>query len=191
MPTSWLARIKKTGQLTVFNKAGTWADSVNAAMRTFNSLPFSVQLVAEKKETSANIVVLLATGPQQYMRDGVTIQTNASFKLDYLHGQTSTLTDERTREIYFAAIFLPGKVPKPAKGHKEVIIVHEFIHACGVPEHEKTPDGGIMYDIMTTSNGGLKEATPKGKAMPPIRVGPQTLCRVQSVWGAETTCKDK
>jgi hypothetical protein len=29
-----------------------------------------------------------------------------------------------------------------------------------------------MCDIMTTSNGGLKEDTTEGEAMPPIRVGP-------------------
>jgi len=35
MPTSWLGRIKKTGQLTVFNKAGAWTDSVDTAIGTF------------------------------------------------------------------------------------------------------------------------------------------------------------
>ena len=135
--------------------------------------------------------MLLANGPQQYKYYGDTVKTDSSFKLDYPHGQTSTLTDKRTHEIYFAAIFLLGKIPKLTKGRKEVIIVREFIHACGVPEHEKTPHGGIMYDIMTTSNGGLKEDTTEGEAMPPIRVGPQTLCRMRTVWSDSGTCEDK
>ena len=32
MPTPWLKRIRKTGQLTVFNKATAWADSVSTAI---------------------------------------------------------------------------------------------------------------------------------------------------------------
>jgi hypothetical protein len=105
-----------------------------------------------------------------------------SFKFDQFHGLTITLTDTRLNAIFFAVIFLPGKLPKPAKGQKEVMIVHEFIHACGVPEHETTPDGGIMYDIMVPSNGGLQEGSKQAKPMPPIRVGPRTLSRVESVW---------
>ena len=179
MPTPWLKRIRETGQLTVFNKGGVWADSVNAAIATFNSLPFDVELVAAKDEKSANVVVILASGAQQYTREGHAIQTGPSFKSDQFQGVTHTLTDMRLNAIFFAVIFLPGKLPKPAKGQKEVMIVHEFIHACGVPEHEGT---GIMYDIMVPSNGGLQEGDKKYKPMPPIRVGPQTLSRVESVW---------
>jgi hypothetical protein len=182
MPTPWLKRIRETGQLTVFNKGGAWVNSVNAAITTFNTLPFSVGLVAAKEEKSANVVVILANAPQHYTRDGKTVKTDASFEFNQFHGQTTTLTDERLNAIFFAVIFLPGKLPKPAKGQKEVMIVHEFIHACGVDEHETTPNGGIMYDIMVPSNGGLQEATKQGEPMPPIRVGPQTLSRVQSVW---------
>ena len=184
MPFPWLKRIRDTGQLTVFNKAGTWTDSVNAAIKTFNTLPFeNIELVAEKNEKSANVVVVLADGPTSYTRDGNTTQPGPDFKPDKYAGDTRTLRDGRLNEIFFAAIFLPGKLPKSlTKGQKEVMIVHEFIHACGVPEHETTPDGGIMYDIMVTSNGGLQEGSRQGKPMPPIRVGPKTLSRVQSVW---------
>lgn len=72
MPVPWPKRIRETGQLTVFNDAGVWADAVDSAMKTFNSLAFNVQLVAAEKETSANIVVLLATGPLTYTHDGTT-----------------------------------------------------------------------------------------------------------------------
>ena len=180
MPTPWLKRIRETGQLAVFNKGGVWADSVNAAIKTFNSLPFSVELVAEKEEKSANVVVILANGPQQYKREGHTVQTDASFKFDQFHGLTITLTDTRLNAIFFAAIFLPGKLPKSlTKGQKEVVIVHEFIHACGVPEHEAT---GIMNGYMEPSNGGLKEWGVQAPPMPPIRLGSLTLNRVESVW---------
>ncbi|MGA2648604.1 MAG: hypothetical protein ABSF15_28305 [Candidatus Sulfotelmatobacter sp.] len=189
MPTPWLKRIASTGQLTVFNKAGAWTDSVNTAIASFNNLAFGVSLVAEKKEKSANIVVILANGPEQYRYGADTIKTTRDFTLDWLHGETITLTDHKLNAIFFAAVFLPGKSKKPTKGKKEVIIVHEFIHACGIPEHEKTSHAGIMYDFMAESNDGLKEATPDGKEMPPIRVGPQTLCRMQMLWSGAKTCK--
>jgi len=182
MPTPWLNRIRETGQLTVFNKGGAWINSINAAIRTFNTLPFSVKLVAAKEEKSANVVVILAHAPQHYTRDGTTVDTDRGYNFDQFQGDTETFTEKRLNAIFFAVIFLPGKLHKPSAGQKEVMIVHEFIHACGVDEHETTPHGGIMYDIMVPSGEGLKEATNEGETMPPIRVGPQTLSRVQSVW---------
>ena len=181
MPFPWLKRIRDTGQLTVFNKAGTWTDSVNAAIKTFNTLPFeNIELVAEKNEKSANVVVILADGPTSYTRDGNTTQPGPDFKPDKYAGDTRTLRDGRLNEIFFAAIFLPGKLPKSlTKGQKEVMIVHEFIHACGVLEHEGT---GIMYNPMEPRNGGLKEWGVEAPPMPPIRLGSVTLNRVESVW---------
>jgi hypothetical protein len=189
MPTPWLKRIASTGQLTVFNKAGAWTDSVNKAIASFNNLAFGVTLVAEKKEKSANVVVILANGPEQYKYGSDTTKTTADFTVARLHGETRTLIDDKLNAIFFAAVFLPGKSKKATKGQKEVIIVHEFIHACGIPEHETTSDAGIMYDYMAETNDGLKEATPDGKEMPPIRVGPKTLCRMQMLWSGAKTCK--
>jgi hypothetical protein len=184
MPIPWPKRIRDTGQLTVFNDAGVWADSVDAAMKTFNSLPFSVQLVAEEKETSANIVVLLANGPQTYTHDGTTAQTGAKFKFDELHGQTSLFQSSRRNEMLFAVTFLPGKVPNPTHGQKEVIIVHEFIHASGGMGNDEHDSIGIFVGYMQTADGGMIEYLHDEGAqpMPPIRVGPRTLTKMQTVW---------
>jgi hypothetical protein len=189
MSTPWLKRIATTGQLTVFNKAGAWTDSVNKAIASFNNLAFGVTLVAGKKESSADVVVLLAHGPQQYKHGPDTTATSEDFTVERLHGETRTLIDKRLDAIFFAAVFLPGKSKNVTKGQKEVIIVHEFIHACGVEEHETTSHAGIMYDIMTPEGDGLKEPTPDGEKMPPIRVGPLTLCRMQKLWSGAKTCK--
>jgi hypothetical protein len=187
MPTPWLERIRDAGQLKVFNKAANWADAVHGAITLFNTLPFNVQMVAEKQEKSANVVLLLASGAQQYKYYGDTVGTDSSFKGDTLHGDTQTLIDEKKNEIFFAAVFLPGKA-KPTKGQKEVVLVHELIHACGVQEHESI---GIMFAQMKEADGGLIEYLPDkdAKPMPPIRVGPQTLCRMQTVWGGTGSCK--
>jgi len=202
MPTPWLKRIQEGGQLTVFNKGGTWAHSVGKALATFNSLGFPVKRVSEKEEKKANIVAKVSQGPDSYDYYGNTAKTPSGFTADGLHGATSTLTEvndrKKTFEIIFAAIFLPGKA-QATDGQREAVVVHEFIHACGLDGG--MPDGrknkkqdhdseGIMYDIMVTSGNGLLEGTrPKGvKPMPPIRVGGQTRCKIQMIWGSEA-CK--
>jgi hypothetical protein len=184
MPKPWPKRIRDTGQLTVFNNAGVWADSVDAAMKTFNSLPFNVQLVAEEKETSANIVVLLATGPLTYSHDGTTVQTDAKFKFDELHGQTSLLQSSRSHEMLFAVTFLPGKVPDATHGQKEVIIVHEFIHASGGMGNDEHDSNGVFFGYMQAVDGGMLEYLHDegAKPMPPIRVGSRTLIKMQTMW---------
>lgn len=199
MPTPWLNRIRKTGQLTVHNKAGAWATAVDTAMTTFNSLGLGVKLVSEKEEKGANIVVKLSNGSEVYKYYGDTAM--AKFPADKLHGQTSTLTDTKKMEIFFAVIFLPGKVNKASSKQKEVIVVHEFIHACGLngllpnggmdpnEDHDST---GIMFAQMETDGDGLIEYLhdKDAKPMPPIRVGGQTRCKAQMLWGAEACKKD-
>jgi len=187
MATPWIKRIKDTGQLSVFNKATAWSDAAHAAITAFNQLSLGVKLVAAKDEKSANIVLVLASGHQQYTYGGDTTTTDSDFKPDRLHGETNVFEDDRLKAIFFAVIFLPGKV-KGTKKQREVIVVHEFIHACGVEEHESV---GIMFAQMKESDGGLIEYLPDAgaKAMPPIRVGPQTLCKVRMLWAGGGACK--
>ena len=74
------------------------------------------------------------------------------------------------------------------KKQKEVIVVHEFIHAAGMDEHD---DRGIMFPQMGESGDGLIEYLhDKGsKAMPPIRVGGQTACIMNMLWSGGAACK--
>jgi|SRR5580658_6710637 hypothetical protein len=184
MPIPWPKRIRETGQLKVFNNAGVWSDSVDAAMKTFNSLAFNVQLVAEENEASANIVVLLATGPLTYSHDGTTAQTDAKFPFDQLHGQTAMYKSVRSHEMLFAVIFLPGKVPGATHGQKEVITVHEFIHASGGMGNDEHDSNGVFFGSMQAADGGLIEYLHEAdtKPMPPMRVGSRTLIKMQAMW---------
>ena len=61
MAIPWIKKIREGGQLTVFNKANTWTDAVNASIDAFNRLSFGVTLTKAKDEKSANIVLVLAT----------------------------------------------------------------------------------------------------------------------------------
>jgi hypothetical protein len=184
----WIKKIREGGQLTVFNKANTWTDAVNASIDAFNRLSFGVTLVKAKDEKSANIVLVLANGHTEYTYQGTTVTPGAGFSPDRLHGKTRAYYYEQSpKEIFFAVTFLPGKV-NGTKKQKEVIVVHEFIHAAGMDEHD---DRGIMFAQMGEDGDGLIEYLhDKGsKAMPPIRVGGQTACIMNMLWSGGAACK--
>ncbi|WP_367870341.1 hypothetical protein [Luteolibacter sp. Populi] len=199
MPTPWLKRIRTTGQLTVHNRAGAWAVAVDAAISKFNVLGFPVKLAAEKVETSANVVVKLSNGAETYTHYGDS--ATAQFDAAKLHGQTSTMADKKRNAIFFAVIFLPGKVPNVTAEQKEIITIHELIHACGLDggrgdgtydkQGQDHDSMGIMVANMKVDGKGLIEYMPdkNAKAMPPIRIGTQTICKLQRIWTA-TGCAD-
>ena len=198
MPTPWLKRIRSTGQLTVYNKAGAWAVAVDSALAKFRTLGLAVKLEPGKEEKSANVVVKLSDGSETYSYYGDT--ATAQFNASIMHGQTSTLADQKKNEIFFAVIFLPGKVRNVTPEQKELIIIHELIHACGLDgglgngTHDKNQDHdieGIMVANMKVDGKGLIEYMPmkNAKAMPPIRVGTQTLCKLRGIWSTDG-CKE-
>jgi len=205
MPTPWFRRVKQAGELTVFNNGGTWSSDVEKALATFNGLGFPVKLVKTTDEKNALIKVKLAMGPDSVSSWGNTVSTKSDFDPSFLHGLTVPLTEiherKRTFEIIFAGIFLPGKAEATSK-QREVIVVHEFIHACGLDggqtDGSKDAKGqdhdvvGIMFPQMKTQGDGLIEYLAEKDAAPmtPIRVGSQTRCKIQMIWGTEACRND-
>jgi hypothetical protein len=205
MPTPWFRRVKQAGELTVFNNGGTWSSDVEKALATFNGLGFPVKLVKTTDEKNALIKVKLAMGPDSVSSWGNTVSTKSDFDPSFLHGLTVPLTEiherKRTFEIIFAGIFLPGKAEATSR-QREVIVVHEFIHACGLDEGQtdgsKDAKGqdhdvvGIMFPQMKTQGDGLIEYLAEKDAAPmtPIRVGSQTRCKIQMIWGTEACRND-
>lgn len=191
MPIKWLKRIRNTGKLTFLNEATAWAGAINSAKNTFNNLHFNVKLeeVTEKKE--ANIVLILAYGAAHYNYYGDTVATKSDFKGDVLHGSTNSLVDAKRNEIFFSAIFLPAKVKDVTDKQKEAVVVHEFIHACGMASVKGSSEDhdsyGIMFDSMAKEGDGLIEYLhEKGtKSMPPIRCGSKTIGIMQELWSAK------
>ncbi|HZZ81887.1 MAG TPA: hypothetical protein VFE62_25525 [Gemmataceae bacterium] len=206
MPTPWLKSIKEGKKLAVFNSASSWAVPIKAAVNTFNGLKFGVTLALVDDEKKANIVLRVATGPDTYdwpgnsAYEGTTVKTRTDFTPSRLHGQTTTIKDPSINEIMFAVTFLPGNIVNATDRQKEVVVVHEFIHACGLDGGRgagKQDPGqdhdivGIMVAQMTQDGTGLIEILPdKGaKPMTPIRVGGQTLCLMQMLWAGGKECK--
>src|SRR5258708_38913475 len=111
MPTPWYRRVRAAGELTVFNKAGTWSAAADKARATFNGLAFPVKLKATDDEKNANIVVKLSMGADSQDSWGKTASTGSHFDPKILHGLTVPLTDihekpKKTFEAIFAAGFL-------------------------------------------------------------------------------------
>ena len=198
MPTPWLDKVKQTKKLLIYNDAGAWKSAVEKAIKTFNSLGFPVTLVDETDVDKANIYVKLAMGPDSHtfksrFYGDPDVSTSRKFNPEWPHGDTRLVVDPDRSAVAFAATFLPGKLNNPSEGLKEVVIIHEFIHGCGLDggigggKTDGTQDhdsAGIMYDIMVPDGNGLIEGSkPSGvAAMPPIRVGGRTICKLKSIW---------
>jgi hypothetical protein len=180
MSNEWFGRFRDGRELPYVNKATTWKAPVEAAIVSFNRLSLGVRLVPAKEEKDALIAFVLANGPTKYPFPGGVAETKPDFKPDGLHGQTAAQIDKRNK-IYFAAVFLPGKVDKTTKEQREMVVVHEIIHACGMDEHDTE---GIMYDKFRDAGSGLIELEhPEGaKGMPPIRVGGMTSSIMRKLW---------
>lgn len=140
-------------------------------------------------EKEANIVIILASGADQYNYYGDLVTTKVDFKSDKLHGSTNSLVDKKRTEIFFSAIFLPGNAKDVTDKQKEVVVIHEFIHACGMASLNKNSSEdhdseGIMFDSMAKEGDGLIEFLHEKdtKPMPPIRCGTKTVGVMQWLW---------
>jgi hypothetical protein len=193
MPNPWSKRQRNAKELKVFNLATTWSGPVKAAIQNFNNLGFGVKLVEEKDESSADIVVVLASGAKEYPHATGPFKTLPSFKPDQLHGQCSARMEQNRRgtEIFFAVIFLPGLITRANDNQKMIVVVHEFIHAAGLNEKHDHDSQGIMFSHMKEEKGGLIEYLhDKGaKPMPAIRVGAWTMCTMKHLWEGSAACE--
>ena len=196
MGIQWVDYVRKNYKLTVYNKAAAWSGPIQKAKEEFNKLNLGVKLEFTTEEKKANIIVVLATGPDKIdFQDAYfegTVSTKADFKPDVFHGYCGTLRDPQTNVITFAGIFLPGSV-KATDEQKMVVVLHEFLHACGL--NGMMADGkqhpgqdhdleGIMTGQMKPDGKGLIEYMPvKGvKPMPPIRISGKTQGAARLLW---------
>ena len=200
MPMKWNHHVRKNGHLKVFNKGGSWSAAVDTAIATFNSLGFGVNLVRESDEEAADVVVVVGNSSADTYSHKKGHATATKLKPKELHGlawtRATSTSSRRPIEIDFAVIFLPGGAPNPTPKQKEVIAVHEFIHASGLSgalaDGREAPGGdhdteGIMYPQMAVSGDGLIEYLHDGatKPMTPIRVGAKTRCLMRMLWTSE------
>jgi len=180
MAIPWFKRFREAKELPYFNKATTWKQPIEAAITTFNGLKFGVKLVPAKEEKDALVAFVLANGPTKHPFPGGVAETKPDFKPDGLHGMASLQVDRRGT-VYYCAVFLPGLVTKTTKQQKEMVVIHEIIHACGMDEHDSE---GIMYDKFRNDGTGVIELEYRAgvKGMPPVRVGAMTASIMEKLW---------
>jgi hypothetical protein len=183
--TPWFTRVRSGKKLLVLSRATTWAKAVRGAVKRFNDLNFGVTLEFTDDFVKANIIVVQVKGPSSIDGSGVSVSSGADFKADGLHGKTALAIDRRN-QVYFAGTFLPEAADKTTQTQKEMITLHEFIHAAGMDEHDSS---GIMYDVFQAKGDGVAELAPPGMpTMPAVRVGVQTACIMSMLWADGPTC---
>jgi hypothetical protein len=189
MGQPWTPQKRNASELTVFNGAAGWATSVEKARVLFNTLNLGVKLTLEKEEKKADVIVKVSNGKYSYDAPEATV--TGSFPADKLHGKTRTLVDPSVNEIMRAVIFLPG-LAKATEKQRQIVIIHEFMHAAGLnglkSDGTKDPQDdhdteGIMTGLMKASGDGLSEylAIQGAKPMPPIRFGP-ARGKLKALW---------
>ena len=217
MPIAWTAKKVEDKKLLLFNDAGSWAGDVTNALPVFKSLCLSLEYEETTDRKHADVVIKTATAAGEKIDDSRTggeATTPKGWTGNFPHGHTTTTKSIRgkLREVVFAGIFLPGAVPDLNGQRRQVIIIHELLHASGLDG--TLPDGtdkgdqdhdseGIMYPSMREGEDGYIEgdAVLKGhesksrqaknrvvKPMPPIRIGTKTRRRMSQIW-SEASCK--
>jgi hypothetical protein len=215
MAIAWGTKKVEAKKLLLYNDAGSWAGDVKNALPVFKSLCLGLEYEETTDKENADVVIKTANGPGESIennRTGGEARTSKGWIATAPHGKTTTTKYVlgTRREVVFAGIFLPGLVPDLTPQRKQVIIIHELIHASGLDG--TLPDGtdkgdqdhdteGIMAPSMRDGGDGYIEgnAVMKGqeskaarlkvvKPMPPIRVGTKTRRRMSQIW-SESSCK--
>jgi len=71
---------------------------------------------------------------------------------------------------------VPGGLRPAGTNVMKVILVHEFIHACGLEDHTK---GDVFQDIPNVEGDSVKAGNIK---MPPIFISGATATRIKDLW---------
>jgi hypothetical protein len=172
MQTAWADPIKKTGILKIFNgTSGNWVGVFKHAVASFNELSknngLGVKLEVVGSDAAANVVVKLETAPFPGAVHG-----NTGLSIDSIAGAVS------------AEIAVPSNTGDLNLKMMEVVMVHEFFHACGLTGKEEHGSDGVFYSPLSKSGGLMIVPEPKKRdlPMPPMRVDPGTVSKIQSLW---------
>jgi len=187
MATKWSADVIKGGKLFVFNDAGGWTAVVGKAMVSFNHLNLGVELKPAKTDDDANVIVRVSQGTSSYTYKNPAYgdsEGKAHFDAAAVHGKTLPFIDPDNKIMLKAAVFLPEKLKGVSDGIKEMVAIHEFIHACGLDNDDHDPIDGLFVAKLVPVGGKLLELMNTGgkNGMPPARVSGGTRQKIKSNW---------
>jgi hypothetical protein len=193
MATPWKKKVRSAAKLTAMNAGGGWKSVVEDAIKKFNSLGFGVTYESVSSDRP-DVVIKLSDGIGEHTFEDPyygEFTVKAVFDATAVHGKTKTVVDPDKKVIMNAAVFLPNKLRNANQKTKEIVVIHELIHAAGLDDnkdHDKT--SGVFYSPLEYSSGNLVEWGTGGKfpPMPPVRVGAQTKCKLRSLWVENAAC---
>ena len=203
MATPWISGIRRRGQLAIYAAAslrGIWANVFREALREFNALARSHRLGVSLVQSSdpatdsggADVSVAAANGSISCAYGGA--QMSDSLDGARMHGRT--LLFSRTGEVEKAFIFLPSQpqvnTPRGMRAVgvnvMRVILVHEFVHACGLSNAEHSTDdlfqANPQVDPGTTAAGDRVRIEVRGRMswMPPLVLSGLTVANIRRLW---------
>lgn len=193
MATPWKKKVRLAAKLTAKNHGGGWKSVVEGAIKKFNTLGFGVSYESVSSD-KADVVIKLSDGAGKHTFEDPyygKVTVNVVFNATAAHGKTRTLVDPDKNVIMNAVVFLPNKLRKADPKTKEIVVIHELIHAAGLDDnkdHDKI--SGVFYSPLEYSSGKLVEWGSGGKfpPMPPVRVGVETKCKLRKLWVENAAC---
>ncbi|HUF05424.1 MAG TPA: hypothetical protein VMM38_14780 [Aridibacter sp.] len=200
MPRPWMDSVKDSRKLTVRNNigSGNWSSLFSGGLREINRLMSSASLNITFQEatgdSSADVIVAVSDGPISFTYDGTT-RTRA-FENNRLHGYTGLIRREGNNYIERAFVFLPSapEMNTPSGTRRTgiqvmtLILVHEFVHCCGLSDNDHSPDD--IFNGNPTTNPGSRPDRDKVGIMgsngyvwfPPYFLSNTTVGKIQSIW---------
>jgi hypothetical protein len=199
MVMQWIKKIRDTNQLSVLNdmKSSRWPNLFRDTLKDFNKLSddyvLGVKLVEAKDESSADVVMRMASGPVSYTYNNRKQSDSTFGSVNLPHGRTFIFamwygSENRNSGIEKAAIFLPGNL-KGGPGTEitadvmKVIAAHELVHACGLDDDDHGKDG-LFYSPLSLSSGKMivPEEGKNQKPMPPLWMDHKTIMNIKKYW---------
>lgn len=200
MPRPWIDSVKNARSLTVRNNigAGNWSSLFSRGLGEINRLLSSASLNITFREAaadaSADVVVAVGNGPITYTHDNTTF--TRQFDGKRLHGYTGLAGREGSELIEKAFVFLPSapEMHAPSGSRRTgilvmtLILVHEFVHCCGLTDEDHSPDD--IFNGNPTTNPGSRPDRDRVGIMgsngyvwfPPFFLSNSTVGKIQSVW---------
>ncbi len=197
MAKSWVDSIKQARRLTVFNSLqGNWSALFQPSLTEFNNLlqasGITINLQSSTNASTANIVVGSGAGTVTFAYQGQSY--SSTFSGNRLHGSTFLISVPT--KIEKAYVFLPNNPqmnsPRGLRSTgvnvMKAILLHEFVHSCGLENSDHSSDDIFMGYPQT--NPGMNAVqdkiginTRQGYIwFPPFFLSSSTVAKINAVW---------